>query len=247
MASTSETGHAKNVANFNELITRAKALGVIYNPAKPAQMLPALKAQLEEARQALTALAKAAALFFDMVDEREALYEPLPKLVTRALNMFRSSVDNKAETDTAQSLADLIRGVAGNIKPKKDDVKNGEQDEQSDKSISASRQSYDSMHENFEKFIEVLALNTDYKPNEAELAVTGLRDLLAELKAANDSADSIEIAYGDARGLRNTLLYGKGGIIDTALSVKQYIKGVLKPENVHYKPIAKLEFKRRAG
>jgi hypothetical protein len=34
MASTSETGHAKNVANFEDLISFCNGYGVSYNPSK---------------------------------------------------------------------------------------------------------------------------------------------------------------------------------------------------------------------
>ena len=34
MASTSETGHAKNIANFQDLISFCQGYGVTYNPTK---------------------------------------------------------------------------------------------------------------------------------------------------------------------------------------------------------------------
>jgi hypothetical protein len=52
MATTSETGHAKNVANFDELISFVTAYGTTYNPSKASIKLTAL--------QALSANAKAA-------------------------------------------------------------------------------------------------------------------------------------------------------------------------------------------
>jgi len=36
MASTSETGHAKNVANFEDLISFCTGYGTAYNPSKAA-------------------------------------------------------------------------------------------------------------------------------------------------------------------------------------------------------------------
>jgi hypothetical protein len=39
MASTSETGHAKNVANFQDLIAFVKGYGTTYNPSKSALKL----------------------------------------------------------------------------------------------------------------------------------------------------------------------------------------------------------------
>ena len=44
MASTSETGHAKNVANFQELIAFVTGYGATYNPNKNALKLPQLNA-----------------------------------------------------------------------------------------------------------------------------------------------------------------------------------------------------------
>lgn len=42
MASTSETGHAKNVANFQDLIEFVTAYGATYNPSKNNLQLPQL-------------------------------------------------------------------------------------------------------------------------------------------------------------------------------------------------------------
>lgn len=50
MASTSETGHAKNVANFQDLIEFVTGYGISYNPSKNSLKLPqliALKASAE--------------------------------------------------------------------------------------------------------------------------------------------------------------------------------------------------------
>ena len=42
MASTSEVGHAKNVANFQDLIEFVTAYGATYNPSKNSLKLPQL-------------------------------------------------------------------------------------------------------------------------------------------------------------------------------------------------------------
>lgn len=42
MSSTSEVGHAKNVANFQDLIEFVTAYGTTYNPSKNALKLPQL-------------------------------------------------------------------------------------------------------------------------------------------------------------------------------------------------------------
>ena len=43
MASTIETGHAKNVANFDDLISFATGYGTAFNPSKPSIKLTAYK------------------------------------------------------------------------------------------------------------------------------------------------------------------------------------------------------------
>ena len=53
MASTSETGHAKNVANFQDLIEFVTGYGATYNPSKSSlklAQLVALKATAEAKR-----------------------------------------------------------------------------------------------------------------------------------------------------------------------------------------------------
>ncbi|MBI4929199.1 MAG: hypothetical protein HY841_00430, partial [Bacteroidetes bacterium] len=50
MASTTETGHAKNVANFEDLISFCTGYGTSYNPSKAGIKLPALNTQFTGAK-----------------------------------------------------------------------------------------------------------------------------------------------------------------------------------------------------
>ena len=43
MASTSETGHAKNIANFQDLISFCQGYGTLYNPTKESLKIPQLQ------------------------------------------------------------------------------------------------------------------------------------------------------------------------------------------------------------
>jgi len=51
MPSTTEKGHAKNVANFSKLIAVCKAFGTKYNPSKTAIKVANLDAKLVVYRQ----------------------------------------------------------------------------------------------------------------------------------------------------------------------------------------------------
>ena len=44
MSSTSETGHAKNIANFQDLISFCQGYGATYNPTKESLKIPQLQA-----------------------------------------------------------------------------------------------------------------------------------------------------------------------------------------------------------
>ena len=52
MTSTSESGHQKNVANFDELISFATGYGSTYKPTKTSLSIDALKALSEQAKAA---------------------------------------------------------------------------------------------------------------------------------------------------------------------------------------------------
>ena len=53
MASTSEVGHAKNVANFETLIIDCQAFGTSYNPSNTAITITALQTLYTNANTAL--------------------------------------------------------------------------------------------------------------------------------------------------------------------------------------------------
>ena len=57
MALTSETGHAKNLANFEDLISFCAGYGTTYNPSKASIKVPALlNTTFTNAKATLTAI-----------------------------------------------------------------------------------------------------------------------------------------------------------------------------------------------
>lgn len=56
MASTSETGNAKNVDNLDVLITDIISFGAKYNPSNPFLLVTALKAKETSARASINAV-----------------------------------------------------------------------------------------------------------------------------------------------------------------------------------------------
>jgi hypothetical protein len=237
MPSNSETGHAKNVANFKDLITHVKSLGAAYKPSKEGLLIANLEAQHTAAAASLLSLAKEMPVYQQAVDAKQAAFAPLNKLVTRALNMFKASVDNHQEVESASSLANKIRGVS-KAKPV------APEGEEPVKTISTSQQSDDMLIANFRAFIEILAAHAAYEPNEADLKIASLKTLLASLEERTAAVTQAQININIARNNRNSIIYTEGtGLVDTGASVKTYVKAAFTPEVANYKPIMSLEFR----
>jgi len=76
MASTSETGHSKNVANFEELIFIVTSYDKDYNPAKSVLKLTALNSQLTAAKDSLTNVNSAFPPYILAIADRETSFAP---------------------------------------------------------------------------------------------------------------------------------------------------------------------------
>jgi hypothetical protein len=115
-----------------------------------------------------------------------------------------------------------------------------------DKTISSSQQSYDQQIEHFDKLIELLAADSNYKPNEKELALPALQAKLTELKTANTAVVASYTSYSNSRISRSGALYNLlTGLVNTALDVKKYVKSVYGATSPQYKQVSKLQFKNR--
>ncbi len=239
MSSTSETGHAKNVANLKTLNGYLASLGAKYNPTKKSIQLPRLQTLHTDAEKALTTIQDAFPLFTAAVDEQEAIFKPLDKLVTRVVRAYKSAVDNPAEAETAISLQKKINGKGKKANPKKEPVE-GEPDP-----ISTSQLSYDNRQANFQLLVKTVAANPDYKPNEPELQAAALQALADELKQKTEAVDAVTVPLINGRISRNELLYhSQTGLYPTVVNaVKDYIISVYGAGSPQIKYINTLKFK----
>ncbi len=245
MSSTSETGHARNVSNFEALISFCTAYGTTYNPSKTTIKLAALNTLLASAKTTLTAVNTALPPYNNAVNAREIAFAPLSKLVTRIINALASSNVTKQVVEDAKSIARKIQGKrAGEKLPEIPDDPTTPEDE-SQKSSSVSQMSFDNRVENFEKLIQLLSAQTGYAPNENDLKVTALTTLLADLRTKNTATLTSLAPLSNARIARNTLLYTTStSLINIALDVKKYIKSLYGATSPQYKQISGLKFSR---
>ena len=243
MATNSDINHAKNVTNFETLISVVVSLGATYNPSKDSLKLPALQTLHSAATDSMTALKNAESATATAVDTRELAFKSIGSLFTRINNALKASNSTVQADDTAKSIFRKLHGKRASAKLTEEQkailLAEGKEVNQN----SNSQMGYDDRVENFESLISFLQTVPEYNPNEEELKITTLQALLSDLKAKNISVMQNRIAEDTVRGLRksvqNTPLTG---LVDIANDVKSYIKSVFGVNSTQYKLVSKLRF-----
>ena len=176
MPSTSETGHAKNVANFEDLISFCSGYGATYNPSKDALTIAKLKDLQTNAKASLQQAKTNKTSFDNATNARQLAFKDLKPLATKVVNAFAVSGATALAVADAKTVNRKIQGAKANNTKKVDNPPPlGELEGASDKTISTSQQSYDSLIDHFTKLIEAVSQDANYKPNETELKVTTLQ------------------------------------------------------------------------
>lgn len=243
MASTTETGHAKNVANFEDMVSFVTGYGATYNPSKNSIKLPQLNALLTNAKNSLTAVNTALIPFNNAVNAREIAFKPLSKLITRIINALDATDASAQVVKDGKTIARKLQGrrASDKITPVADNPATPESE--APKSISASQMSFDNRIENFGKLITLLTNEPLYAPNENDLKLTQLNALLTSLKTTNTAVINATTPASNARISRNKILYLAGtGLYDIQAEVKKYVKSVFGARSPEYKQISGIKF-----
>ena len=103
MASTSETGHNKNVTNLETLIIRCEGFGATYNPTNSLIVIPNLSTYYQESKQLVKEVKTTEAPFNEVESRRAIVFKPVKPTGTKFLNALKganapSSVIADAET-----------------------------------------------------------------------------------------------------------------------------------------------------
>lgn len=244
MASTTETGHAKNVANFEALLSFCTGYGSSYNPVKSAITITALTATHASAVANLHSLIIAKNTFMLATNARQAAFRPLRKLCTRIVNALDASRATDSLVKDAKTINRKIQGkraenkTARQATPQTDTTEN--------KTISVSQVSYDALIEHFGMLIQLISTEPTYTPNETDLQIPALQATLTNLKAANTAVINAYTGFSNAIIARNSILYApQTGLVNIATDVKKYIKSVFGAQSPQYKQVSKLLFKNR--
>ncbi len=246
-----ETGHTKNVANFDHLIVYLQSYGANYSPSNTSTTIANLQTALTNGQTALTNVKNEYNSWKNATNGREIAFEPLKGLATQLLNTL---IGTGANEQTIKDFKTINAKVQGSKLTKADSGLTEAPSEDtidtanstalpSKKSISASQQSYDNLIDHYDKLIKLLASVPSYTPTENSLKVTTLNTLLANLKSANTLAYTKVVSVSNARIARNKVLYDNAdALVKLAKLVKAYIKGKFGAKSPEYAQISALKF-----
>ena len=234
-----ETGHAKNVANFQDLIAFVTGYGATYNPTKNSLKLPQLTTLQTNANNALADVVTKNTAYNNAVNARIASFDGLRALCTRLVNAFQT-------TDaTPEKIADA-KGFNRKIQGQRSTKTETPVDENAPapNTISSSHQSYDQLIQHFAGLISVLQAEPTYTPNENDLKIVTLTAKQADMTAKNTALATAYTTVSNSRISRDKVLYKDlTGLVPIATDVKKYIKSVFGVSSAEYAQVKGIEFK----
>jgi hypothetical protein len=241
MASTSETGHAKNVANFQHLISFVTGYGATYNPTKNALKLPQLTALYNASQTSLADVVTKNTAYNNKVNERVVAFKDLKSLSTRLINALQTTDASSQKIADAKGFNKKMQGVRAKAVETPTDP-----NALAPKTISTSQQSYDQQIQHLAGIISVLQTEPSYAPNETELKIVTLTAKQTNLTAKNSAVATAYTNISNSRIARDTTIYRPDtGLFDIATEVKKYVKSVYGATSPQFAQVKGIEFTKK--
>ena len=238
MASTSEVGHAKNVANFQDLIEFVIGYGATYNPSKNSLKLPQLIALKDNAQAKLNDVITKNTIYNNKVNERMVAFGNLKSFSTRLVNALQTTDATNETINNAKTFNRKMQGKKASTTQASTDP-----NAPAPATISTSQQSYDQLIQHLTGLKSVLETEPSYTPNEIELQIATIDSKIADLSAKNTAVATAYTNISNSRISRNETLYtSENGIYETASEVKKYIKSVFGASSPQYNQVSGIKF-----
>lgn len=246
-------GHARNAANFKEVIIILKNLNGKWKPVQDILTVPNLEILQTLCESKLSALNYAMSVDTIKTADRVKAYKPLNDLILRSFAAMKSAGMDTSTIDRAKTLKDLINGSNIMQATKRRQKEMGKRQlmavteggtlPEEPKTHSVSQQSYDERLDNFEKYISLLETAGNYATNQTELSIDALKKFRNNLNLANDETNHAYDLVTHQRAERNEILYGD---IDSLIVRLDLIKNELisseGTQGVTYKKICTYRF-----
>lgn len=241
MASNQETGHAKNVANFQKLIAFVKGYTATYNPSKNSLKVAQLETLLASAETALAEVVSHNTVYNNTVSNRQTAFSNLKPLATRLVNALQTTEATKQLIDDAKGFNRKLQGQRSTPTPTTPLDPNAP----APATISTSQQSYIQQIQHLAGLIAVLKSEPSYTPNETDLQIATLETKQANLTAKNNEVATAYVAVSNARINRNNTLYNnENSVFEVASEVKKYIKSIYGATSPEFAQVKGIEFKK---
>ena len=239
MASTSETGHAKNVSNFETMISYCTGYGATYNPSNSEILLSELTTLHNQSKDVVKLVNITVSPFNDAEGQRKLIFKPLKPLSTKVLGALRGVNAPLTVIADAETINRKIQGKRADNSVEETPVGETPKDK-----ISVSQQSFDMQIDHFDKLIQLVTIEPKYTPNEIPLKVITLNGFKTQLEIINTAVKNAYTPYSSAMIARDKKLYDpQTGLVERAQVVKNYVKSIFGASSPEYKLINKLRFK----
>lgn len=236
----SESGHARNVASFGQLLAFIKRYEEKYIPSREALSLASLDKMNYQAIELLNRCKQQETSFDNAVDTRRILFATLRPLSTKVLGAFKASGVDPANIEGAVTISRKLQGRPASLKK-------GEAitaDNEAARTVSSSQQSYVQLAQHFSGLRELVSSHKAYRPNEEELQPEVLYRFQESLMNATSNVDTALSLWSGTRIERDKLLYHPAnGIVHISRAVKEYVKSVFGASGREYKEVKAIPFK----
>ncbi len=251
MASQSEVGHAKNLANIDKVIDLVTQFGVTYNPTNPQITLSGLTTLKTNCTTDYNNFITKFTTYKNDTNARQLAFKPIDKLVTAILDNVKTLNVPQQTIDDLSAIVKKIHGDSSNVQatpvlnkavnPNNDPTP--VEDPNVPAQISTSQQSYDSNYANFDKMIQLIITVPGYAPNEVNIQTATLTALATTLNTANLTAITATNAYNLARNQRNLTFYApQTGLTDIMKKVKLYTRQIYGSQSSQYHQMTAIKF-----
>ena len=239
MSSTSEVGHAKNVANLQK-ITQQITTYSLYNPPIENIALANLQTLYTTATAKLAEVEDKRNANKNAIIIRQTAFENLKSTCTKIVNLLEILGLPQGTLDQARSMNRAIQGSS------KKTTTPPEEGKETSKTASTSRQSFTQQAENFGILLQLLATIPGYTPNEEDLKLNNLTTYHASLMSATQAVDQTEAELNTKLIERDKILYAEGtGLYTIAQNIKKYVKSLYGATSPEYTNVSAIEFTNR--
>lgn len=236
MASTTETGHAKNIANLKALNEIIAGFGADYAPSNPLIQLAAMQTLYTTCYGLQGDVNTQNGIYQPIENARIASFKDVKPTVRGVRSAAKSSGAGKSFVADVNASVNKVLGVR---------ISKATPTEGDPAGTSASQQSYDNTVNNFDALVKVCGAQPMYNPSKVSLKVPALTAKQAAMNLANNAVKTAVVPYNTALGKRNKAMYkSETGLVDVAAAAKNEVRSIYGFSSAEFKRVSKLQFKK---